>query len=253
MKVSRILCSIALVGLSLGLSAAVAHADGADPKLKMGGGTGSPDCFGPGNVSFQGNTGSTGTFSTSCKNNGTTDITSFSFQIQDFNAPGGITPSLDNLLAPFASGNPLNWTLDTNDNGQCPDIGGIIICTATQSSIVMKGESAFCALSGFSASICSQASSLTASQLENLAPGLFKQFGGNPCADALVYVAFGVIPGCDLNVGTVDGGGAFAANVVFDTAPAGSTPAPLPEPGSLSMLLAGLTGLPFLRRKLSRS
>ena len=42
MKVSRVLCSIALVGLSLGLSAAVAHADGADPKLKMGGGTGSP-------------------------------------------------------------------------------------------------------------------------------------------------------------------------------------------------------------------
>lgn len=251
MKVSRILCSIALVGLSLGLSAAVAHADGADPKLKMGGGTGSPNCFGPGNVSFQGNTGSTGTFSSSCNNNGTTDITSFSFQIQDINAPGGITPSLDNLLAPFAPGNPFNWTLDTNDSGQCPDIGGVIICTATQSSLVTNTESLICALN-FASNICSQASSLTATQLENLAPGLFKKFDGNPCADSMVYVTFGVIPGCDLVVGTVDGGGSFAANAVFDTAPAGSTPAPLPEPSSLTLLFAGLTGLPFLRRKLAR-
>jgi hypothetical protein len=252
MKVSRILCSIALVGLSLGLSAAVAHADGADPKLKMGGGTGSPPCFGPGNVSFQGNTGPTGTFASDCNNNGTTDITSFSFQIQDVNAPGGITPSLDNLLAPFASGNPFNWTLDTNNLGQCPDIGGIIICTATQSSLVTGGQAAFCALSGFTQNICSQISTLTSTELENLAPGLFKQFNGNPCADALVYVTFGVIPGCDLSVGTVANGGSFVPNSVFDTAPAGSTPANLPEPGSLSLLAAGLAGLPFLRRKFAR-
>jgi PEP-CTERM motif len=34
MKISRILCTVALVGLSLGLSAAVAHADGTDPTVK---------------------------------------------------------------------------------------------------------------------------------------------------------------------------------------------------------------------------
>jgi hypothetical protein len=35
MKLSRILCTVALVGLSLGLSAAVAHADGTDPTVKV--------------------------------------------------------------------------------------------------------------------------------------------------------------------------------------------------------------------------
>src|SRR6202021_4215613 len=33
MKVSRFLCSIALVGLTVGMSAAVAHADGSDGRL----------------------------------------------------------------------------------------------------------------------------------------------------------------------------------------------------------------------------
>src|SRR5271156_2352540 len=33
MKISRILCTVALVGFSLGLSAAVAHADGTDPTV----------------------------------------------------------------------------------------------------------------------------------------------------------------------------------------------------------------------------
>jgi hypothetical protein len=253
MKFSRILCTTALLGLALGMSAAVVRADGgSDPKLNMGGGTGSPNCFGEGGASFQGSTGITGTFASSCVNNGPVDIDSFSFQILAVNAPGGITPTLDNLLAPFA-GTPLaflDWTVATV-NSQCPVTGGVIVCTASQSAFVADSEASFCA-KNFNQSLCSQASMLTANQMEKLDPLAFLLFNGNPCADAFVYVTFGVVPGCDVTVGTVTNGGSFVPDSTFDTVLAGATPSPLPEPSSLSLLFLGLGGLPFLRRKLAR-
>lgn len=256
MKFTRILCTTALLGLALGLSAAVAHADGTDPKLKMGGGTGSPNCFGADGVSFQGSTG-TGTFSVSCVNNGPVDIGSFSFDILATNAPGGITPSLDQLLAPFA-GTPLaflDWTIGTDANGQCPESLGIIVCTATQSTAVTNPQNNFCA-STFTQNFCTQASKLSATQMEQLFPLAFLLYNGNPCADPFVYITFGIIPGCDVTNGSLPPGpgqGNFVAGATFDTVLAGATPAPLPEPSSLSLLFLGLGGLPFLRRKLARS
>jgi hypothetical protein len=230
----------------------VARADGgSDPKLNMGGGTGSPNCFGAGGESFQGSTGS-GSFASSCVNNGPVDISTFSFQILASNAPGGITPSLDDLLAPFA-GTPLakyDWSVATV-NGQCPESAGVIVCTASQSAFITNSEATFCAQS-FAQSICSEASMLTATQMEKLDPSAFVLFNNNPCADPFVYVNFGVIPGCDVTVGTIAGGGTFAPNATFDTVLAGASPAPLPEPSSLSLLFLGLGGLPFLRRKLAR-
>jgi hypothetical protein len=58
MKISRILCTVSLLGLSLGLSAAVAHADGTDPTVKVNRTPTDPvcnpdtdaDCLGSGNV-----------------------------------------------------------------------------------------------------------------------------------------------------------------------------------------------------------
>ena len=70
--------------------------------------------------------------------------------------------------------------------------------------------------------------------------------------DFSAYI-FGVLPGCDLSVSTVPGGGTFAPDAAFDIVPNGVTPDGLvPEPASLSMLLFGLGGLPFLRRRFAR-
>lgn len=235
-----------VVGLAL-LAAGIASADGLDPTLSMGGGHGSPNCFGPGGVSFQGSTGATGTFSASCNNNGPVDLTSFSFDILAADAPGGITPTLNGLLAPFA-GVPLLSSLDWT--ASCVQSGSVDICTAKQSSLVSGVESSLCSTDF--ATTCSELDSLSAAQMEAADPGAFKTFNNDPCEDPIVYIVFGIIPGCDATVGTVPNGGSFVEDALFDIAPPGSTPASLPEPSSLALLLVGLSGLPFLRRRLAR-
>jgi len=206
---------IALAAAALILASAwSAKADGIDPVLKMGGGVGSPGCVQNG-VSFQGTTDQFGNLSGTCENNTGFVITSFSFEILLSNT-GPITPELDCLLAPFQAGcpnaNPEETSLDWTVS--CATIGSIESCTASKPDT--SGPSS----------------------------------EGNKCSDFSFYINFGVLPGCDLSVSTVPGGGTFAPDAAFDIVPDGVTPAGLvPEPASLSMLLFGLGGLPFLRRR----
>lgn len=253
MNRKRVLVVLALMLLALSVAGpALADGTGSDPVLTMGGGHGSPPCFGPGGVSFQGSTGPGPTFLQQCNNNGTTDLHQFSFDTLASSAPGGITPMLDGLLAPFAT-NPLlsdlDWTVACTSSST--PAGTVDSCTATQSSVVTSAEAAIC--STFFGSFCSKLASLNATQMENLDPLAFVPFNNDPCEDPFVYVIFGVIPGCDASATGASGGeGGFVQNTSLDLVPAGETPAPLPEPGSFALLLAGLSGLPLLRRKFAR-
>lgn len=241
---------VGLVVAALVLVAGIARADGLDPVLKMGDDGTSTPC-----VSFQGSTGDSGTFFASCVNDASTAITSFSFEILSVDAPGGITPELDCHLAPFQSGCPLanpalasllDWT------ASCTTSGAVDICTASMSQFVTTAECD----SYFLASLCSPsitAAEIVADEADNAGlAALLAPYGGNPCDDPWTYVVLGIIPGCDASAGTVTGGGDFVADALFDIVPAGTTPAPLPEPSSLSLLLIGLSGLPLLRRKFAR-
>lgn len=227
--------------LKIGLAAAalilasawVAKADGIDPVLKMGGGVGSPPCVQNG-VSYQATTDSGGGIDSSngnCVNNTGFVLTSFSFETLTSNAPGGITPELDCLLAPFQAGCP---NADPEDVSQdwtvsCTTIGSILSCTASRPNSQCEDSESNC------------------DQTEPTGDA-------EKCADFHFYIQFGVLPGCDLSVSTVADGGTFAPDALFDIVPNGVTPDSLvPEPASLSMLLFGLGGLSFLRRRFVRS
>jgi hypothetical protein len=221
--------------LKIGLAAATlilastwaAKADGIDPVLKMGGGGGSPNCVSNG-VSYQATTPN-GVIDSSngvCVNNTGFVVTSFSFDI--LNSPGlVIVPTLDCLLAPFQAGCPnadpedvsQDWTVSctTIDNGL------IESCTASRPNSQCQDSD----------SECDQTSPTG---------------DATKCADSHFYIQFGILPGCDLSVSTVDG--TFPDGSTFDIVPNGVTPASLvPEPASLTMLLFGLGGLTFLRRR----
>ena len=254
-----------MLGLLLGCSAsvAVANSTGADNVLKMGGGGGSPPCIVAGNFSFQGfvtgagniNTGTTAS-PVACNNNGTTDIRQWSFDIP---ASAVSTPPLnvvlDNLLAPFAPSNPLSfldWT------ASCTNGSTVDVCTASISEESTEAW-AQCPLI-FGPTFCSEGSSLSATQMEKYFPWLFTAFDNDPCKDPMVYVIFGIIPGCDLSAlsdssvtSGENSGGGFARGSPFDLAPSGVTPKAFPEPSSLYMMFAGLACLPLLRRRFVRS
>lgn len=64
--------------------------------------------------------------------------------------------------------------------------------------------------------------------------------------------AQGIPVGCDITFTTDDPTKPFLGNKPFDVSANNSPLASLPEPGSLSLLLSGLTGLVFLRRKFAQ-
>jgi len=239
MRLNRILV---LVAVAL-FAAHTAHAD--DSGLKVGGGSGSPPC-----LTFSLSADSSGEVSNAsggnglCENASNADYTFVGFTVLDAdvlpNPPGGLASlavQLGPLLAPFA-GIPVlqnaDWTVSCSDNGTTTS------CLATQSTDVANLWSALCAFEGGAASLClEKLSQVTAAQIESLFPN------SQPCSEAIFYVLFGVMPGCDVSFTTDisgDGEAPFAANTPFGLS--------LPEGGSsLLFLLVGLGGLFMLQRK----
>ena len=192
-------------------------------------------------------------------------ITSFSAELLLSSTPddSGVTPVLDGLLAPFQPGGPLagldplgtllginlqslDWTVATNESGQCPVSSGIVTCVYSQSPAAAADLALALKDCGvlFSSQICTDLTAAINGANGMTDPAL--------CSDPAIYVFLGVIQGCDVVLSTVAGGGSFVPDSPIDTVTDGATPAALPEPGTLGLLLIGLAGLPLLRRQLSR-
>lgn len=255
-----------LVVAALLVAATVSRADstGTDPVLVGNIGHGSPPCVVNG-VSYQATTDSSGDLNATngnCENTPpASPITQFSADALPSTAPGGITPELGSLLAPFAPGGAfagiaalfpsldlqaLDWTTNAID-GQCPTINGVITCIYTISSEATNLLSTV--LGDCSWLFTSQ----ECSDLNNAIAGLNGVTDPNLCSDPLVAVFIGIIQGCDISLATTATGGSFTPDSAIDIVQAGATPAPLPEPSTLALLLIGLGGLPLLRRRFARA
>jgi hypothetical protein len=180
------------------------------------------------------------------------------FEIPAADAPGGVSVMLDGLLAPFPDSN-LDWT------ASCTNGAVLDVCTASQSALVGEEVQNYCEKDFDNEQLCSEIINANAAELSEEFPKVFPT-AASVCSNPLVYVLVGVPPGCDLSAaGTATTGdptcsaptGCFVAGAPVGITPveAGVTPPTItaPEPGSLSLLLFGLTGLPFLRRRFLRS
>jgi hypothetical protein len=210
--------------LSLGLVAlfatSIVRAD--DTKVSMGGGTGhSPTCG-----SNTASANNLGVLTADClvkskEDGGTGQVTSFSFEVADSNTRNGGLTCVSDLSA------HLGWTLTTKQ------VGGIDICTLTAPESFDKNN---------------RSEGSIADYLDDLGDPHVKPNDKDCDPDDFVL---GIPVGCDINIDSVPGpNGLFAPN-----APVGFGPGPLPslpEPGTLALLMVGLTGLPFVRRKLAR-
>jgi len=200
------------------LASSVVRADGiGDPRVNMGGGPGgSPTCG-----SNTGTTGSAGLLSVDCivvaaSAGGTGTVTKFAFEVADINTfSAGITCSSKNLIG---------WSF-TSVNVS----GGIDTCFAMAPTTV---------------------SATTLAILKAMHDPFTGKNDGDCDADDFVL---GIPVGCDIKITSLTGQDLFKINAPVGFASNGdSLPSLLPEPGTVSLLMLGLTGLPFLRRKVAR-
>jgi|SRR5580693_4492734 hypothetical protein len=200
------------------LASSVVRADGiGDPRVNMGGGPGgSPTCG-----SNTGTTGSAGLLSVDCivvaaSEGGTGTVTKFAFEVADINTfSAGITCSSKNLIG---------WSF-TSVNVS----GGIDTCFATAPTTV---------------------SATTLAILKAMHDPFTGKNDGDCDADDFVL---GIPVGCDIKITSLTGQDLFKVNAPVGFASNNdSLPSLLPEPGTVSLLMLGLTGLPFLRRKVAR-
>lgn len=227
MRVNRFLI---LVAAAL-LAALSAHADGVDGHVVTSGGPGgSPSC-----TSFQSMTAPDGTITPSetlgtgeCEVTGIT-ATTIAFAILNGNSNGGLSESspLTSIFPTTGTWGWLgqfNWTLNCT-NGTTP--GAIDKCLLT-------------------------APTQPTGELWTLMEQWMTQAGiindGDCDIDDFI---FGIPVGCDITF-TTTLAQPFVGDVKYDASTNGSPLAPLPEPGSLSLVLVGLAGLPILRRKFAR-
>jgi len=205
------------------LASSVVRADGiGDPRVNMGGGPGgSPTCG-----SNTGTTGSAGLLAVDCivvaaSAGGTGTVTTFAFEVADINTfitnplLAGITCSSKNLIG---------WSFTSLNVS-----GGIDTCTATAPTTV---------------------SATTIAILKAMHDPFTGKNDGDCDADDFVL---GIPVGCDIKITSLTGQDLFKVNAPVGFASNGdSLPSLLPEPGTVSLLMLGLTGLPFLRRKVAR-
>jgi hypothetical protein len=200
--------------VALGLFvASIARADGLDGHVLLGGGPGgSPSCN-----SFQASTNAQGLINAlsgnaDCVVTGQT-ATIIQFAILDINSKGG--------LGCASSLTEIGWTLHLSNH-----LGGIDVCTLTAPT---DGEE---------------------ESLSHFAGPLGHESDPPECD--FENFAHGIPVGCDITFTTDNPNQPFVGNALFDVSADNTPLASLPEPGSLSLLLSGLTGLVFLRRKFAQ-
>jgi hypothetical protein len=204
-------------------AASIVRAD--DTKVNMnGGGGGSPACG-----SNTASAGSTGLLSTDCVvTNVTGAVTTFSFEVADANTTGGgggLTCASD-----LASVDGWSGVLTAHNPG------GIDVCTLTAPTTVSLQTYLKLLLTGD----------------PYLGGPTLSTFLNDGDCDFDDFV-LGIPVGCHITFDSAtDGSGFFAPNAPVGFAVNGNQLPSLPEPGTLALLLVGLTGLPLVRRKFAR-
>jgi hypothetical protein len=231
-KPARLLPLVAMILFAVSTT----YADGADAHVVMGGGgPGSPTC-----TQFVG-TSTTGSVSGDCTVAPNTLATTIGFAAPDIDTNGGLSCSDPGLQS-------IGWTAATSTflgSG-----GTIDVCSFTAPTVITMAD--------YDAAI-------TADGQHPTQFGFAHLLGINDGDCDLDDFLFGIpganeggngAMGCDITFSTTQGQG-FAANTTFGVAP-GNTAGDFavfatPEPESFSLILLGLSCLPFMRRKLVRN
>jgi hypothetical protein len=195
-------------------AASIARAD--DTRVNMNGGPGgSPPC-GSNSASADPNTGA---LTTDCNvTNATGTVTTFSFEVADANTIGGGLTCNSNLTN-------IGWTGTLTSHIS----GGVDICTLTAPESVSDATDDF---------------------LEELGDPHHVRNDHDCDLDDFVL---GIPVGCDIKINnTVGGLSPFVGGAPVGFSSNGDSLPSLPEPGTLGLVLVGLTGLPLIRRKLAR-
>jgi hypothetical protein len=217
LKVFRVL---AIASLMVFVGSPVRADGGADGQPKLGGsGPGSPNCN-----SFQASANTKGAINADCTVNGST-ATTIIFAAPDAGTNGGLTCSARQLTA-------IGWTQNAN--------------MQTGINGVLTDECSFTAPT---------AATVTLQDIGNaILESLFTPTGNSSCQCNWDNFIFGIPVGCDITV-TTSGDSPnqlFDPNTQFDVAPTASSLIPFPEPGTLWLLVFGLTGLAIMHRKFAR-